>query len=137
MPLSDILNCATGDVWRILDSDESYDKKHWFLCKGISIIELSKLGEMLDVDSYDNLTAGFRLVGELRDEGPWPQTIPEALTKRLRVITDDEITAVVPLWAEVDELRGAATIESLTGYLKRLRSYLSERSGEFFLVDAL
>jgi hypothetical protein len=137
MPLNDILNCAVEDLWSILDSDEPYDKQRWFLCKGIGMIELSKLGEMIGVDSYDNLMAGLELVGEPRDEGPWPQTIPDALTKRLATITDDEIVTVVPRWAEIEEFRGTATMESLTDYLKRLRSYLSERSGEFFLVNAL
>jgi hypothetical protein len=137
MPLNDILNCAVEDLWSILDSDEPYDKKRWFLCKGIGMIELSKLGEMLDVDSYDNLMAGLKLVGEPRDDGPWPQTIPDALTKRLAMISDDEIAALVPRWVELEEFRGAATMESLIDYLKRLRSYLSERSGEFFLVNSL
>jgi hypothetical protein len=137
MPLNDILNCSENDLWSILDSDEPYDKKRWFLCKGIGMIELSQLGEMLDVDWYDNLMASFKLVGESRDDGPWPQTIPDALTKRLAKITDDEIAAVIPRWVELEEFRGAATIESLTDYLKRFRSYLSERSGEFFLVNAL
>jgi hypothetical protein len=137
MPLNDILNCSEGELWSILDSDESYDKKRWFLCKGIGMIELSKLGEMLNVNSYDNLMAGLKLVGEPRDDGPWPQTIPAALTKRLATITDDEIAAVVPQWVELEEFRGAATKESLTDYLKGLRSYLSARSGEFFLVNAI
>jgi hypothetical protein len=137
MPLNDILNCSEGELWSILDSDEPYDKKRWFLCKGIGMIELSQLGEMLNVDSYDNLMAGLKLVGEPRDDGPWPQTIPAALTQRLAKITDDEVAAVVPRWVQLEEFRGAATTESLTDYLKRLRSYLSERSGEFFLVNAL
>src|SRR5262249_342433 len=114
-----------------------YDKKRWFLCKGIGMIELSQLGEMLGVDSYDNLMAGLKLVGEPRDEGPWPQTIPDVLTKRLATIADDEIAAVVPRWVELEEFHGAATMDSLTDYLKRLRSFISERSGEFFLVNAL
>jgi hypothetical protein len=137
MPLNDILNCPVEELWSILDSGEPYDKKRWFLCKGIGMIELSQLGEILNVDSYDNLMAGLKLVGEPRDDGPWPQTIPEALIKRLATITDEEIAAVVPRWAESEQFRGAATKDSLTDYLKRLRSFLSERSGEFFLVSAL
>lgn len=101
------------------------------------MIELSQLGEMLDVDSYDNLMAGLKLVGEPRDDGPWPQTIPEALIKRLATITDDEIAAVVPRWVESEQVRGTSTMDSLTDYLKRLRAFLSERSGEFFLVNGL
>jgi hypothetical protein len=141
MPLSDILNCKVDDLWTILDSHldsgEPYDQKHWFLSKGIGSIELSQLGEMLGVDSYDNLMAGLKLVGEPRDEGPWPQTIPAALTNRLATITDDEIAAVVPRWVELEEFQPGATVDSLTEYLQRLRSFLAERSGEFFLVNAL
>lgn len=137
MPLNDILNCSKSELWSILDSDEPYDKTRWFLSNGIGMIELSKLGEMLDVDSYENLMAGLKLVGEPRDDGPWPQTIPATLTKRLATITDKEIAAVVPRWVKLEEFRGAATVYSLTDYLKGLRSFLSERSGEFFLVNAL
>lgn len=137
MPSNDILNCKVEDLWPILDSDEPYDNKRWLLCKGIGMIELSQLGEMLEVDSYDNLMAGLKLVGEPREEGPWPQTIPPALTKRLATITDGEIATVIPRWIELEEFRGTATEDSLTHYLKRLRSFLAERSGPFFLVNAL
>jgi hypothetical protein len=137
MPLNDILNCAVEDVWLILDSDEPYDKDRWFLCKGIGMIELSQLGEMLRVDSYDSLMAGMKLIGEPRDDGPWPVTIPDALTKRLAAITNHEIAAVVPRWVELEEFHGTATRESLTDYLTRLRTYLSERSGAFFLVNSI
>ncbi len=137
MPLNDILNCAVDDLWSILDSEEKYDGKSWFLYKGIGTIELSQLGELLEVDSYANMMAGLQLVGEPRDEGPWPLTIPAALTQRLATIADDEIAMVVPRWMESEQFRGTATMESLADYLKQLRSYLSERSGEFFLVNAL
>jgi hypothetical protein len=137
MPLNDILNCAVEDLWSILDSDEPYDKERWFLCKGIGMIELSQLGEMLKVDSYDNLMAGMKLIGEPRDDGPWPLAIPDALTKRLATITDDEIAAVVPRWVELEEFRGTATQESLTDYLQRIRAYFSERSGAFFLINSI
>jgi hypothetical protein len=138
MPLNDVLNCKADELWSILDSEEPYDQKRWFLCKGIGMIELSQLGELLGVDSYDNLMAGLKLVGEPRDEGPWPQTVPNALTKRLAAITDGEIAAVVPRWLESEQFQGgSATTDSLTNYLERLRSFVSERSGEFFLVNAL
>jgi hypothetical protein len=137
MPLNDILNCAVEDLWSILDADESYDMNFWFLSKGIGGIELSKLGKMLDVDSYDNLMAGFQLVGEPREDGPWPQTIPAALIQRLSTISDEEIAAVVPHWVKLEEFRGAASMEALADYLKRLRLFLSERSGKFYLINAL
>lgn len=137
MPLNDILNCPETELWSVLDSDEPYDKERWFLCKGIGMIELCQLGEMLSVDSYDNLMSGFDLVGEPRDEGPWPQTIPDGLIARLAMLSDDEIAGVVPQWVTIEEFHGTATAESLADYLTRLRTYLSGRSGEFFLVNAL
>ncbi|MCA9170636.1 MAG: hypothetical protein KDB23_23315, partial [Planctomycetales bacterium] len=73
MPLNDILNCAEADLWNILDSDDAYQHDGWFMCKGIGMIELSKLGEILDVASYDDLMSEFKLIGEPRDDGPWPQ----------------------------------------------------------------
>jgi hypothetical protein len=76
------------------------------------------------------------LVGEPREEGPWPETTPGRLMERLAALTDAEIAAVVPRWVEVEEFYDA-TSESLTDYLTRLRSYMSGRSGTFFLVNSL
>lgn len=137
MPLNDILNCTESELWSVLDSEEAYDGQHWFLCKGIGMIELCKLGEMLDVDSYDNLMDGFDLIGEPRDEGPWPQTIPDGLVKRLASISDDDIAIVVPKWVTLEEFHGVASADSLTDYLTRLRTCLSARSGDFYLINAL
>jgi len=137
MPVSDILNCTETELWPVLDSDESFDGERWFRCKGIGMIELCKLGEMLGVDSYDNLMDGFDLVGEPRDEGPWPQTIPDTLLNRLASISDDDIAAVTPRWLTLDEFHGAASLDSLADYLTQLRTYLSAQSGNFYLVNAL
>lgn len=137
MPVADVLSCTDEDLWPILDSDEPEDKERWFRAKGIGMIELSQLGEMLGVDSYDNLADGFVLVGEPRDDGPWPQTIPDSVIKRLSALSDDEIAVVVPQWLELEEFQGAALANELTDYLKRLRAYLSKRSGRFFLINAL
>lgn len=138
MPLNDILNCPENQLWSVLDSDEAYgDKEPWFFSKGIGMVELCQLGAMLNVDSYDNLMSRFELVGEPRDEGPWPQAIPGALTSRLATLSDDEIARVVPRWVTIEELQGSATVESLTDYLTRLKTYLTGRSCDFFLVNAL
>lgn len=137
MSLSDILNCAESDLWAILDSDDAYQNAGWFMCKGIGMIELCKLGEMLGVASYDELMSEFNLIGEPRVEGPWPQTIPLPLMDRIAKLSNDEIVSVVPKWNSIEELDGAATIESLSDYLTRLRQFLSGRSGEYFLVNAL
>ena len=53
------------------------------------------------------------------------------------VVPHEEIAATVPRWVELEEFWGGATVDSLTDYLRELRSYLSERSGEFFLINAL
>ncbi|MBB3210523.1 hypothetical protein FHS27_006370 [Rhodopirellula rubra] len=137
MPLNDILNCAESDLWTILDAEDAYQTDGWFMAKRIGMIELCQLGEMLGVASYDELTSGFNLIGEPRDEGPWPQTIPTALIDRLRTVTDADISAVVPKWAGIEEFRGGATTESLAEYLQTFRTYLADRSGEFFMVNAL
>jgi hypothetical protein len=137
MPLTDILNCKREDLWTILDSEEPRDQNQWFLCKGIGMIELSELGEILGVDTYANLMDGLKLVREPRDEGPWPQTMPDGLTQRLATITDEEIAAVVPRWAKSEQFGGKGKKDSLADYIKRLRSFLSQRSGQFFLVNAL
>lgn len=137
MPVNDILNCDAAELWAILDSDDPYDEERWLMCKGIGMIELSQLGEMLGVGSYDDLMDQFDLVGEPRDEGPWPQTIPDSLIQRLASITDDEIASVVPKWSTIEELRGSASADSLTDYLTRFRTYLMARSGDFFLINAL
>ncbi len=137
MPVNDILNCDASELWAILDSEDGYEGDRWFMCKGVGMIELCKLGEMLDVGAYDDLIGQFDLVGEPRDEGPWPQTLPGALIERLASISDDEIASVVPQWLTIDELQGSATAEFLTEYLTGLRTYLSAKSGEFYLVNAL
>lgn len=137
MPLNDILNCPESELWNILDSEEEYEHEGWFLSKGIGMIELSQLGEMLGVASYDELSDQFDLVGDPREDGPWPETIPSPLIDKLRNLTDDEIAAVVPQWVTIEEFHGSATQESLTDYLTRLRDYLDGRQGDFFLVNAL
>ncbi len=137
MSLNDILNCAETDLWNILDSDDAYQHDGWFMCKRIGMIELCKLGEMLGVASYDDLMAEFNLIGEPRDDGPWPQTIPASLIDKFAKLTNDEIAAVVPQWTAIEEFRGTATNELLADYLTRLREYLDGRSGEFFMVNAL
>lgn len=137
MPLNDILNCNKEELWNFLDRDDAYQLDGWFMCKGIGMIELCQLGEMLGVAPYDDLMAEFDLVGEPRDDGPWPQTIPASLIDKLRKLKDDEVAAVVPRWAAIEEFHAATSNESLANYLKDLREYLDGRSGEFFMVNAL
>lgn len=137
MPLNDVLNCTAEELWTILDSDQCWKLPRWFLSKRVDMIAFSQLGEMLSVGSYDELMAGFQLVGEPREDGPWPQTIPPALIQRLAAISDEEIATVAPLWAKTEEFHGVLTTEDLSCYLKELRTYLRGRSDEFFLVCGL
>lgn len=137
MPSNDILNCTENELWKILDSEDAYEGDRWFMCKGIGMIELCQLGEILGVASYDELTSQFDLIGEPRDEGPWPQTVPALLLAKFSDLTKDDIASVVPKWMSLEEFGGAATNESLTNYLMRLQEYLDGRSGEYFMVNAL
>ncbi|MFH5805404.1 hypothetical protein [Alienimonas sp. DA493] len=137
MPFTDILNCGEPELWDVLDSEAAYAKDLWFQAKGIGMIELCKLGEALGVASYEELFDGFDLIGDPRDDGPWPQTIPESLTKRIGNLTDGEIAAVLPEWADVEEFGGTVTEDSLADYLKRLRKWLDGRDGPFFLINSL
>src|SRR5687768_9482711 len=103
MPLADILCCPLDEVAEVITHEEAYGRGSWYLAKNISTIELSQLGEMLGVGSYDELMEGFELVGEPLDEGPWPQTIPDSLLTKLKTISDQEIKQVTPKWAKIED----------------------------------
>jgi hypothetical protein len=137
VPLSDILACSADRLEAILASKKPYATGSWFMAKNIGAIKLSKLGELLGVGSYESLDDGFQLVGEPLDEGPWPQTIPEALTERLGLISDSEIVSVCPNWSEFETFRGTVPADKLADYLKRLREFLRLNKGQYFLVNAL
>jgi hypothetical protein len=68
MPLSDLLACPADKVEAIIAKEEPYSAGSWFFAKGIGMIELCKLGELLNFGSYDELTSGFKLVGEPLDD---------------------------------------------------------------------
>ncbi len=137
MPLSDIVSCPEDQLAEVITHEEPYGLGTWYMAKGVTGIELCKLGELLGVGSYDELYAAFNLVGEPLDEGPWPETMHAGLIQRLGTISDDEITSVTPEWAKIEEFRDAATAESLTEYIKGLRDFLNANEGPFFLVNAL
>lgn len=137
MPLTDILACKMVDVEAAITSDEPYSIGTWCMAKGIGMIELCQLGEMLDVAPYDSLIDGFNLVGDPLPDGPWPQTIPDELVTKLATVTDEEISSVCPRWAEIEEFGGTVPAEGLADYLKELRTFLSENEGPYFLVIAL
>ena len=137
MPLSDILSCDETMVEAAITSERPYTIGDWYLAKGISTIELSKLGEMLKVSDYDSLMSGFELVGEPLPEGPWPERIPEVLTAKLRTITDEEIAHVCQPWAKIEEFFGTVAPADLVPYLTELRGFLAANHGPYFVVNAL
>jgi hypothetical protein len=136
MPLSDIVACSAEELQDLITSEEPYEQGAWFLSKGIAMIELSQLGEMLGVGSYDELMDGFEFVGDELEDGPWPQTIPAVLTTRLASLSDEEIAEVVPRWAGIEEFRGRQAPEELAEHLKELRTFLTENAGPYFLVNS-
>ena len=137
MPLSDILSCETSEVESAITAEEPYSIGTWYMAKNIGMIELCQLGVLLGVAEYDSLTDGFTLVGDPLEDGPWPQTIPGVLVDRLVAVTDEEIVAVCPQWASIEEFGGTAPADSLVSYLRGLRKFLSENDGSFFLVNSL
>ena len=140
MSLCDILACEINQLEEIIIQEDPYSKGSWFKAKNIGMIELSKLGEMLEVGSYDSLSDGFKLVGEPLDQGPWPQTIPVELTDRLSVLSEDEIIEVCDHWSKIEEFRGHAAPDALKDYLLGLREFLvstKSSNNHMFLVNAL
>ncbi|NQZ67672.1 MAG: hypothetical protein HRT89_06345 [Lentisphaeria bacterium] len=100
------------------------------------MIELSKLGEMLSVASYDELMDDFELVGEPLEEGPWPMAIPSKLSDKLMIIEEDEIISVCAKWVEIEEFYDSDK-EGLSQYIKELKEFLNANPAPFFLVNAL
>ena len=137
MPLSDILSCSADQLEEAITHEEPYSLGEWYYAKGVTGIELCKLGVLLGVGSYSELHGAFDLVGEPLDEGPWPEKMHEGLLQRLASIEDDEIETVVPDWAKIEEFRGTWTAQVLTDYLKGLREFLIANEGPFFLINAL
>lgn len=137
MPLSDILVCQTDEVEAAITSEKPYSIGAWFQAKNVGMIELCKLGEMLGVAPYDSLTAGFTLVGEPLPEGPWPQTVPAGLIAKIAALTDEEIAAACPRWAEIEEFGNVMPADDLVRYLQLLRQFISEHEGPCFLVNSL
>jgi hypothetical protein len=135
MPLSDILSCPVDQLEEVVSQENPYERGTWFFAKRIGMIELSQLGKILGIGTYDDLKAGFQLVGEPLPEGPWPQTIPPDLVTALGSLTDEHIESVCPEWAEIEEL--SVSPEGLAQYLTNLRDFLRANTGPFFLVNAL
>src|SRR5215212_12007215 len=124
MPLSDIVSCPLDQLEEVITHEEPYQLGTWYHAKNIGTIELCQLGELLGIGSYDDLNAGFELVGEPLPDGPWPQTIHQEIVAALANITDEQISKVTPRWAQIEEFGGAVSAKNLADYLKGLRAFL-------------
>ncbi|SMP78254.1 hypothetical protein SAMN06265222_12515 [Neorhodopirellula lusitana] len=136
MPLSDMLTCPESELAKIITSDEPYSSGRWLQAKNIAMIQLSKLGEILNLGTYKELSAGFELVGEPLPDGPWPERTPPALVAAIAALTDDEIQTVARAWSNDPELEGNAP-GILAAYLSDFRGFASDCSLPIFLVNAL
>ncbi len=140
MPLSDILACPKDEVEFLIQLEEPYSKGKWYMAKNIGTIELSQLGEILNVNSYKELSGNFNLVGEPLDEGPWPQTIPLELIEKLHCLPENEMASASDKWSKIEEFLGSANPEDLKQYLIDLQMFIKENQNDenqFFLVNAL
>ncbi len=137
MPLSDILACPLGSLPEIVTSENPYQHAQWYLAKNIGAIELSKLGELLNIGSYDEINEGFELVGEPLPDGPWPETVPPRLIDAVKTLTAVEIARVAEPWSGIEEFHGTASADDLAKYLQSLQEFINEHSGPYFLVNAL
>ncbi len=137
MPLSDLFSCDPSDLHSAITSEEPYSVGAWYMAKSIAAIELSMLGELVGVGTYQEVIDGFELVGESLEDGPWPQTIPECLVSALKELDDAAIGTVAPKWARIEEFRGHAAPTDLARYLHEVRAFFKKNPGPFFLVNAL
>jgi len=137
MPISDILACSEPDLPNIMAAENPWGHGTWFSAKNIGMIELSQLGEMLHVGTYDELSEQFNLIGEPKPDGPWPESTPPNLMTKLATLSELEINEVSVRWSEIEEFHGASKPEELASYLKTLRDFLQSNDGPYYLVNAL
>lgn len=137
MPLTDIVSIADTSVEEIIAAENPYERGAWFYAKRIGEIELSQLGELLDVGTYDGLMDGFRLIGEPLDDGPWPTAIPQSLIERIVDLTNDEARFVAVQWSKSEVFRGGVEPANLAEYITNLRDFLQAQPGPFVLMNAL
>lgn len=138
MPVTDILSYPIDQLWTLLDSDDWYhNRDNWFFNKGVGMIEPSMLDDALKVAPYRDLSSQFDLVGEPRDEGPWPVRIPPALTTKISDLSDTDIKSVIGTWTQIEEFRGGFSEDAASEYLKGLRRFTTEKTDPFYLVNTL
>ncbi len=111
-----------------MDSEVPYSVGVWFHAKNIDDIALSKLGDVLGIATYDDLMSGFNLLTEREGEA-WIFSFPESLQDKIRSLGDDEIAAVAPQWARIEEFRGSVPTDSLISYISTMRDFLKANEG--------
>lgn len=140
MPISDILHCSKSEVEHLVLQSPTSDDSRWFRSKGIGAIELAQLGEMLSVATCDDLMEAFDELGDFNDFDAGDtsvQPFPPAFVHRLASIDDASISTVAVKWATIDEFGGDERPELLIDYLRQLRTFLADRTGDFFLIESL
>ena len=111
-----------------MDTELPYSVGVWYHAKNIDDIALSQLGKMLSIASYDDLIGGFNPLTPL-DSERWLFSIPETLQDKIRNLEYDEIVAVAPQWAGIEEFRGSVPTDSLISYISELRDFLNGNEG--------
>lgn len=89
-------------------------------------MELSRLGELLGVGSYEEVLAGFTFLAGESQESPWVVAIPEGLVERLTSVDGAAQQWAATRWAgaiDGHEARG------LRIYLERLAEFLGDHEG--------
>jgi len=132
--LTDLVSLGDRDPQHVLSSDVEAPT---FQSKGIGIVELSQLGELLGAGDSIELSRQFDLIAGEEDEGPWLLTIPEALLSSLQTAMDGTLESVAPKWARIEEFGGHAEVDVLMDYLKGARAFLTENEGPFALSICL
>lgn len=136
MPISDILSCPESELAACIEGTE-YELGAWYQAKNIGTIELSKLGEIIGTESYNEVKSGFGLVGEPLPEGPWPETFPESLSASILALSPNDIPSVCEKWAAIEEFGGFVSPDDLASYLRGLGDFMRSHNGPYFLVNAL
>lgn len=104
----------------------------WYQAKNVDMIALAKLGSLLQVDSYEELSSGFDLVSEPEEQMLF--SFPFSLQSRLGNLADSEIDSVSDEWRTIDEFRGGMTKDACVSYLKDVRGFLGSSTEPVYLM---
>ena len=93
-------------------------------------MELARLGEVLGVDTYDEVLAGFVFLAGESQESPWVVAVPDGLVQALVSAASDELRAMAEGWSTVIERDERASLRSR---LERLSEFLTRHESPFGL----